>query len=42
VGTLLRLEDSAEDRKEALNRGTNQVMAALASLLPEKYRGKYS
>lgn len=42
VGTLLWLEDSAEDRKEALNRGTNQVMAALASLLPEKYRGKYS
>ena len=42
VGTLLRLQDQAEDRKEALNRGTNQVMEALADLLPEQYRGEYS
>ena len=42
VGTLLRLQDQAEDRKEALKRGTNQVMEALADLLPEQYRGEYS
>lgn len=42
VGTLLRLQDQAEGRKEALSRGTEQVMEALADLLPEQYRGEYS
>ena len=42
VGKLLRLDDHESGRKEALNQGIGQIMAALAELLPEKYRGEYS
>lgn len=42
VGEMFKLEEQASARREALERWTSQVMAALADLLPEKYRGKYS
>lgn len=42
VGEMFKLEEQASARREALERGTSQVMAVLADLLPEKYRGKYS
>jgi 1-acyl-sn-glycerol-3-phosphate acyltransferase len=40
-GKPLRLEEQAGSRQEALERGTRQIMAALADLLPERYRGEY-
>lgn len=42
VGQMLKLDDQVEGRQEAVAQGTRQIMAALASLLPEKYRGEYS
>lgn len=42
VGNAFRLDAQAEGRKEALMHGTDQIMAALAALLPESYRGQYS
>lgn len=42
VGQMLKLNEQVEDRQEAVAQGTRQIMAALASLLPEKYRGEYS
>jgi 1-acyl-sn-glycerol-3-phosphate acyltransferase len=42
VGKMFRLAQQVEDRHEAISRGTSQIMQALASLLPEKYRGTYS
>ncbi|NJN80680.1 MAG: hypothetical protein HC797_09545 [Anaerolineales bacterium] len=42
VGQMLRLNTQVEGRQEAVSAGTRQIMAALASLLPEKYRGEYS
>ena len=40
VGKVFRLADQPSARKEALETGTSRIMAALADLLPEKYRGK--
>lgn len=40
VGKLLILREQA-DRRERMREGTRQIMEALASLLPEAYRGKY-
>ena len=40
VGKAFRLADQPSARKEALETGTSRIMAALADLLPEKYRGK--
>ncbi|HLA86434.1 MAG TPA: lysophospholipid acyltransferase family protein [Anaerolineales bacterium] len=52
VGKMFRLDEQAgsgvltrsgtKDRQEAVAQGTRQIMAALANLLPEKYRGEYS
>jgi 1-acyl-sn-glycerol-3-phosphate acyltransferase len=42
VGKLFQLEKQAEGRQEAVERGTRQIMGALAGLLPENYRGEYS
>lgn len=42
VGKLFGLSGQASARQEAVDAGTRQIMAALASLLPEKYRGEYS
>jgi 1-acyl-sn-glycerol-3-phosphate acyltransferase len=42
VGKMFRLDEQAGARQEAVTRGTHQIMAALADLLPEKYRGEYS
>jgi 1-acyl-sn-glycerol-3-phosphate acyltransferase len=42
AGNMFRLAKQASARREALGRGTGQIMAALADILPEKYRGKYS
>ena len=50
VGKMFKLAEQAEGdalsaskgRHEAISRGTSQIMQALASLLPEKYRGTYS
>ena len=50
VGKMFKLAGQAEsdvlsvskDRHEAVAQGTHQIMQALASLLPEKYRGAYS
>lgn len=42
VGKMFRLAEQASARQEALSRGTSQIMAALAELLPERYRGEYS
>ena len=42
VGKIFKLTGQDEGRQEAINSGTQQVMQALADLLPEKYRGAYS
>ena len=42
VGKMFKLSGQAESRQEAVSQGTNQIMQALADLLPEKYRGAYS
>lgn len=42
VGKMFKLAGQAESRQEAVAQGTNQIMQALADLLPEKYRGAYS
>ncbi len=42
VGKVFGLTGQAAGRQEAVARGTDQIMGALASLLPEKYRGAYS
>lgn len=42
VGKMFKLAEQAESRQEAVSQGTNQIMQALAELLPEKYRGAYS
>ncbi len=42
VGQMFGLTGQASARQEAVAQGTHQIMAALASLLPEKYRGEYS
>ena len=42
VGKMFKLAGQAESRQEAVSQGTNQIMQALADLLPEKYRGAYS
>lgn len=42
VGKMFRLTEQVSDRQEAVRLGTHQIMQALASLLPEKYRGAYS
>lgn len=39
VGKPFSLADQPPARKEAVNEGTSRIMAALADLLPEKYRG---
>jgi 1-acyl-sn-glycerol-3-phosphate acyltransferase len=39
VGKAFRLTEQPSARREAMNEGTSQIMAALADLLPEKYRG---
>lgn len=39
VGKMFRLNEQASAGKEAVTDGTKRIMAALASLLPEKYRG---
>lgn len=39
VGKSFSLSDQPSARKEALEEGTSRIMAALADLLPEKYRG---
>jgi len=39
AGKTFRLAEQPLARKEAMNEGTSQIMAALADLLPEKYRG---
>ncbi len=41
VGKMFKLAGQAEGRREAIAGGTNQIMQALANLLPEKYRGAY-
>lgn len=38
VGKMFKLEQQAGARQEAMEQGTRQIMAALANLLPEKYR----
>jgi 1-acyl-sn-glycerol-3-phosphate acyltransferase len=40
VGKPFKLEKQA-DRQKMLREGTNQIMEALASLLPESYQGNY-
>lgn len=40
VGKVFRLTEQPSARREAMNEGTSQIMAALADLLPEKYRGE--
>lgn len=42
VGKMFKLDEQAGGRQEAAAQGTRQIMAALANLLPEKYRGEYS
>ncbi len=42
VGRMFGLTGQASARQEAVAKGTKQIMAALASLLPEEYRGEYS
>ena len=39
VGKIFRLTEQPSARREAMAEGTSQIMAALADLLPEKYRG---
>lgn len=42
VGKMFKLAGQASGRQEAVTLGTRHIMQALASLLPEKYRGAYS
>jgi 1-acyl-sn-glycerol-3-phosphate acyltransferase len=42
VGKIFKLNEHVWGRHEAVTQGTHQIMQALASLLPEKYRGAYS
>lgn len=42
VGKMFGLTGQALGRQEAVDQGTHQIMAELAALLPEKYRGAYS
>jgi 1-acyl-sn-glycerol-3-phosphate acyltransferase len=42
AGKMFRLDGQAPARREALSEGTSRIMAALAELLPERYRGEYS
>ena len=42
AGAIIRLSGQAENRQAAVELGTQQIMQALADLLPEKYRGAYS
>lgn len=42
AGQMFKLAEQAADRHEAIAQGTHQIMQALASLLPENYRGAYS
>jgi 1-acyl-sn-glycerol-3-phosphate acyltransferase len=42
VGEMFKLENQESARHEALSQGTEQIMEALANLLPEQYRGEYS
>ncbi len=42
VGAMFRLERQAEARRDAMEQGTQQIMAALAELLPQRYRGASS
>ncbi|MCE7858812.1 MAG: 1-acyl-sn-glycerol-3-phosphate acyltransferase [Chloroflexi bacterium CFX2] len=39
VGKTFRLEENESARREAMNEGTSRIMAEIANLLPEKYRG---
>lgn len=41
VGKMLHLQNQFSTKQEAVTQGTRQIMAALANLLPEKYRGEY-
>ncbi len=42
IGKLLRFERQTAVRREAVDQGTKCIMTALAELLPENYRGRYS
>lgn len=42
MGEMFRLNGQASARREAMAQGTRQIMAAMARLLPDKYRGEYS
>lgn len=42
VGKMFKLAEQDLGRQEAVAQGTHQIMQALASLLPEEYRGAYS
>jgi len=42
VGKMFKLPGQAEDRREAMDVGTRQIMRALADLLPDEYRGAYA
>lgn len=42
VGELFYLKQFSEDKRQAVKRGTTEIMQRLAELLPEEYRGVYS
>lgn len=42
VGEMFKLDEQVRGRQEAVIQGTQQIMQALAGLLPEKYHGAYS
>jgi 1-acyl-sn-glycerol-3-phosphate acyltransferase len=42
AGEMFRLNGQVSARQEAVDQGTRQIMATLASLLPDEYRGEYS
>ena len=42
VGKMFKLAEQDLGRQDAVTQGTHQIMQALASLLPEEYRGAYS
>ena len=42
VGKMFKLAEQDLGRQDAVTQGTHQIMRALASLLPEEYRGAYS
>ncbi len=42
AGKMFKLAEQPGGRQEAVAMGTDQIMQALAELLPEKYRGAYS